>query len=170
MNLITPDGGLLFWMVLIFGIVLLILTKWGFPAITSAVERRSGRIAESLQKAEEIEKLSASAELERARLRQDAENEKAALLKEAAKTRDAVIAQARASAEKQAAEILEGARAQIRAEREAAMAQVRRDVAVLSVEVAEKILRSKLGEEGRQGAMIDKMLSETMGDSAKKMS
>ena len=56
MNLITPDGGLLFWMVVIFAVVLFILAKWGFPIITSSVEARSKRIADSLRKADEVER------------------------------------------------------------------------------------------------------------------
>ena len=49
MNLITPDTGLLFWMVLIFGIVFFILAKWGFPAITGMVDKRNEHISESLR-------------------------------------------------------------------------------------------------------------------------
>ena len=55
MSLITPDFGLLVWMTLIFGIVLFILAKFGFPVITSMVDKRSARIEESLRKAEEAQ-------------------------------------------------------------------------------------------------------------------
>ena len=55
MNLITPDSGLLFWMVLIFGIVFFILAKCGFPAITGMVDERNKHIDESLRLAEEAQ-------------------------------------------------------------------------------------------------------------------
>ena len=52
MSLITPDIGLLFWMVVIFGAVFFILAKWGFPVITRMVEKRSDYIRDSLAAAE----------------------------------------------------------------------------------------------------------------------
>ena len=56
MSLLTPDSGLLFWMVLIFSIVLFILAKWGFPVITDTVEKRNKKIDEALDEAKEAEK------------------------------------------------------------------------------------------------------------------
>lgn len=56
MSLITPDFGLLVWMTLIFAIVFFVLAKFGFPAITSMVDKRSARIEDALKKADEAEK------------------------------------------------------------------------------------------------------------------
>ena len=57
MSLVTPDFGLLVWMTLIFAIVFFVLAKWGFPAITGMVDKRSERINESIEKAREAEKM-----------------------------------------------------------------------------------------------------------------
>lgn len=167
MNLITPDGGLLFWMVLIFAIVLLILAKWGFPAITSAVEGRSKRIADSLKKAEELEKQAAEMEVERAQIMAATKKEQAKMLREASLARDKILFQAKADAAEQTAKMIANAQIQIEADRQAALADMRRQVALLSVEVAEKVLRGKLETTGEQGVLIDRMVSEAAANSKK---
>ena len=84
MNLITPDTGLLFWMVLIFGIVFFILAKWGFPAITGMVDKRNEHISESLRLADEArERMSHLAEEQKA-LIAETKAEQSRILKEAA--------------------------------------------------------------------------------------
>ena len=88
MNLITPDSGLLFWMVLIFGLVLFILAKWGFPAITSAIEKRNTHIAESLRMAAEAESRMARLGAEQAKLIEQTKAEQGKMLKEAARPRE----------------------------------------------------------------------------------
>ena len=55
MSLVTPDFGLIVWMTLIFGIVFLVLAKWGFPMITSSVRERAEKINASIKAAKEAE-------------------------------------------------------------------------------------------------------------------
>lgn len=161
MNLITPDTGLLFWMVLIFGIVFFILAKWGFPAITGMVDKRNEHISESLRLADEArERMSKLAEEQEALLAQTRQ-EQGRLMKEAAQARAELLSQAKEDARQQAADMIEKARLQIDAEREAAMCDVRRQVALISVEVAEKVLRARLDSNGEQQALLNRLIDES---------
>ena len=160
MSLITPDAGLLFWMVLIFGIVFFLLWKFGFPVITEMVEKRSARIDESLRQAREIEQRMADWERRQAEELEKTRREQAAILKDAAVKGEKLIADARDKAAAEAGEILSKAREEIAAEKESALRDVRREVAVLSMQVAEKVLRRELSDEGSQRELIDRMVDE----------
>lgn len=160
MNLITPDGGLLFWMVLIFGIVLFILAKWGFPVITSAVDSRSARIEESLRQAEQARAQLAGLAKEQEEMIARTHAEQARILKEAAHSRDEIIRAAREEASVQTYEMLEHARERIEREKQDAIREVRREMALLSVQVAEKVLRDRLGHEEEQLSLARRYADE----------
>jgi F-type H+-transporting ATPase subunit b len=162
MNLVTPDTGLLFWMVVIFGIVFFLLAKFGFPIITSMVDKRNATIKKSLDDAREIESRLAGIMAEHAQMLEDARKEQTAILRDAADTRNKMIADAKEQARAEADKILTDARAEIAAEKEAAIRDVRREVALLSVSIAEKILRKELADEGAQREYIDRMVEETV--------
>ncbi len=165
MNLITPDSGLLFWMVLIFGIVFFILAKWGFPAITGMVDERNKHIDESLRLADEAQaRMSKLAEEQQALIAQTRQ-EQGRILKEAAQARSEILAQAKADAQAQTAEMVEKAREQIANERETALRDIRRQVALLSVDVAEKVLRERLAADAEQQALIDRYVDESRSSS-----
>ena len=160
MSLITPDFGLLFWMVVIFGIVFFLLAKFGFPVITKAVQTRSDHIADSLKAADEAQARLAGLAEEQAKMIEETRLEQSRLLKEASESRERIIAQAKEEAAAEAAKLLDHAKVEIAAERESAIRDIRRQVAMISVEVAEKIVRKDLeGEAGQQG-LIDRMVDE----------
>ena len=160
MSLITPDFGLLVWMTLIFGIVLFILAKWGFPMITQSVRERAERISASIRKAKEAEDALRNLAEQQARLVESAKAEQLRILQEAAASRDALIEQAKAQAQDEAGKILSRAREEIAAEKETALREIRSLVADLSVDVAEKVLREELSAEGRQEAYIGRLVDE----------
>ena len=160
MNLVTPDAGLLFWMVVIFGIVFFLLAKFGFPMITGMVDKRSAKIAQSLKDADEIRARMEAWKVEQAQMMEDARKQQAQILREATETKNKIVAEARTQAREEADKILEQAKTQIEAEKESALADVRREVAMLSVQVAEKILRQELSDEGNQRAFIDNLVDE----------
>ena len=163
MSLITPDFGLLFWMTLIFAIVFFVLAKWGFPAITGMVEKRAERIDESISKAREAEKQLEGMEERRAAMIGETRAEQARILKEAAQARDTMVDQAKLQAQEEASKILEHARTQIAVEKEAALMDIRTQVASMSVDVAEKILREKLSDSKTQMDLINRMVDEITG-------
>ena len=167
MQLITPDAGLLFWMVVIFGLLFFLLAKFGFPIITSMVEKRNTTIEKSLKDAHEIEARMGQMVEEHARMLEEARKEQAQILREATDTRNKILAQAKDDAREEAAKILAEARTEIEAEKEAALRDVRKEVAVLSVSIAEKILRKELADDGEQREYIDRMVEETVREDAR---
>ena len=160
MSLITPDFGLLFWMVVIFGIVFFLLAKFGFPVITKAVQKRSDHIADSLKAADAAQAQLANMAQEQQKMIEETRLEQSRILKEASETRASIIAQAREEAQQEASKLLEHAKVEIAAERESAIRDIRRQVAMISVEVAEKIVRKDLEGDGSQMALIDRMVDE----------
>ena len=162
MNLVTPDTGLLFWMVVIFGIVFFLLAKFGFPIITSMVDKRNDAIKRSLKDAREIEIRMAGMMQEHAQMLEDARKEQMDILRDAAETRKKIIADAKAQAKEEADKILSDARTEIEVEKEAAIRAVRSEVALLSVSIAEKILRKELSLDGEQQAYIDRLVDESV--------
>ena len=166
MQLITPDAGLLFWMVVIFGLVFFLLWKFGFPIITEMVDKRNAAIEKSLKDAKEVEAQMSAMLEEHAQMLEDARKEQAQILREAADTRSKMIADAKEQAREEAANILVDARAEIEAEKEAALRDVRKEVVVLSVSIAEKILRKELAKDGEQREYIDRMVDETVREQA----
>ena len=95
MSLVTPEFGLLFWMVVIFGIVFFLLAKFGFPVITDMVDERSAKIAKSLKDADEIEARMAAWKEEQAKLVEETRRQQAAILKNATETKAKIVADAK---------------------------------------------------------------------------
>ena len=162
MSLITPDFGLLFWMVVIFGGVFFILAKFGFPVITRAVEKRSDSIRDALSAAEQARLSLDSFAAEQQKVVDEARAEEHRILQEASHTRDEIIASAREQAKAEAAEIIQNARNQIAVEKEEAMQNLRSEVSVLSVAVAEKIIRQQLDSDIAKSGMLDRLTDEVI--------
>lgn len=160
MSLITPDFGLLFWMTVVFLIVLGIVSKFGFKVIVKMVNDRKDYIDSSLQKAHEANKKLANIKVESDALLQEARERQAAILKEAAATRDAIVEKAQDKAHEESNRLLTEAKVEIENQRQAAVSDIRKQVATLSVEIAEKVLREKLGDEKTQMDLIERMLDE----------
>ena len=155
-----PDSGLLFWMTIIFAIVFFVLAKFGFPIITSMVEKRNKRIADSLEAARIAEDAIAHLTEEQERIISETRASQAKLLQEAAAERDKMIAQAQDKAREEAQKIMDDARARIQEEKEAAVREVRQEVANLSIAIAEKVIRKELSTDDAQQALVDKLLNE----------
>ncbi|MBP3244818.1 MAG: F0F1 ATP synthase subunit B [Bacteroidaceae bacterium] len=160
MSLITPDFGLFFWMTVVFLAVFFILWKYGFPVIIKMENDRKAFIDESLKNAREANERLANIKIESEAILQEAHTKQAEILKEAAATRDAIVNDAKDKANIEGARIIEDARQLIQKEKEAAIADIRKQVAQLSVEVAEKILRKELSSENKQMDMIARLLDE----------
>lgn len=160
MSLITPDFGLLFWMTIVFLVVLGIVGKFGFPVIVKMVNNRKAYIDESLRKAHEANEKLANIKVESEALLQEAREKQAQILKEAAATRDAIVEKAQDKAREEGNRLLSEAKIEIENQKRAAISDIRKQVATLSVEIAEKILREKLGSDKAQMDLIDRMLDE----------
>lgn len=160
MSLITPDFGLFFWMAVVFLCVLAILWKWGFPVIVNMVNERKEYIDSSLRKAHEATEKLANIQKEGEALLQQAREEQASIIKEAKAAHDSIVAKADADARAQANKLLSDAKAQIEAEKAVAIREIRAQVAELSVQIAEKVVRQNLSTDQEQMKLIDKLLDE----------
>lgn len=165
--ILTPDLGLLFWMAIAFLVVFGVLAKFGFPAITKMVEERKQYIDDSLRKAHEANEKLANIQKEGESILQEAREKQAQILKEAAATRDAIVEKAQEKAREEGARLLGEAKAEIESEKQAAISDIRRQVATLSVEIAEKVLCERLSTDKAQMDLIDRMLDEVSSSDKK---
>lgn len=159
-SILTPDFGLLFWMLLAFLIVFFLMAKYGFPIITKMVEDRKNYIDESLQKAHEANERLAGIQQESERLLAEARAKQAEILAQAKATGDSIVSEARNKAQADGAKLLQEAKAQIAAEKDNALRDIRQTVADLSIVIAEKVVRQKLANNDEQQALIEQMLNE----------
>lgn len=160
MGLLIPSSGTLFWMIVIFAVVFFILAKYAFPVIIRMVDERKRYIDESLESARLANEQLAQVKSESERLLTQAREEQAQILKDAVATRDRMLKEAQVRAQAEAKRALDETRQQIIAEKESAINDIRRQVAVLSVDVAEKILRKDLTGEKEHIELIDRLLDE----------
>ena len=160
MNLMLPDSGLLFWMTIIFAIVFFILAKFGFPIITGMVDKRAKRIDDAIAAARKAEESLAGLAKEQERLLAEARAEQARILQEAAAQRANMIAQAQEQAKEEAKKIMDEAKERIQEEKEAALRDVRKEVAIMSVAIAEEVVRKELSTDKGQMELIDRMIEE----------
>ena len=160
MNLLLPESGLLFWMTIIFAIVFFVLAKFGFPVITGMVEKRSRRINESLEAARVAEEAIENLNRTKEQVLTETRTEQDRLMKEAAAERDRILQQAQTQAREEADRILMEAREKIRQEKEDALRDIRREVAVVSMAVAEKVVRKELSSAKGQQELLDRLVAE----------
>lgn len=162
MSFLLPDAGLLFWMLIVFGIVFFILARYGFPAIVTMLDERKKLIDESVQSAKEANERLVAINAESEAILKSARDEQARLLREATAMREELIKEARERAEKEGEKMLAETRRVIEMEKQDALRDIRRQVAILSVEVAQKILRRELSDENKQRSVIEALINETV--------
>lgn len=159
-SILTPDLGLLFWMLIAFLVVFGVLAKFGFPAIVNMVDNRKKYIDDSLRKAHEASERLDNIKQECESMLQETREKQAQILKEATATRDIIVEKAQEKAREEGARLLGEAKAEIESEKQAAISDIRRQVAQLSVEIAEKVIRQNLSDDKAQMDLIDRMLDE----------
>lgn len=162
MSLLIPDSGLLFWMIISFGVVFVILAKFGWPVITNMVDERKKYIDESIQNAKEANEKLAKIQEESNLLLKQAQEQQSKILAEAMEMRNQIVEKAKTEATVAGQKLLAEAKQQIETEKEDAIRDIRRQVGILSVEIAEKVLRQNLKTDTDQMAMVDRMLDEIM--------
>ena len=160
MSLLLPESGLVFWMIIVFGIVLFILAKWGFPVITGMVNKRKEYIDRSLANADVANAKLSKIQEESDAIVANADKEQSRILRQAAEERDKIIEDARRQAALAAQKEMDDAKVQIQIQKEEAERSMKREVAVLAVDIAEKIVRKNLSRNEDQMEMIDRMVDE----------
>ncbi len=160
MELITPEIGLIFWSALSFLVLLFILRKFAWGPILKSVKDREDSITEALEAAEaaktEMENLTADNE----RILKEARAERDAMLKEAREMKTKMIADAKDEAKTAADKMIEQAQAAIESEKKAAVEELKAQVATLSVDIAEKVVRAELADSGKQQKLVEDLLGD----------
>ena len=165
--ILTPDLGLLLWMLLSFAVIFFVLIKYALPYIVGMVNERKDYIDESLKKAHEASERLENIRQEGEAILQEAREKQAQILREAAETRDAIVEKAQGKAREESARLIADAKAQIEGEKRNAIRDIRSQVAELSVQIAEKVLRDKLSSDAAQMEMIDRLLDDISVDNKK---
>ncbi len=160
MGLLTPDPGLLFWMVLSFGVVFFLLAKFGFPVIVKALKDRQEFIAQSLLSAKQANERLESIQAEGEALLQNARSRQQDIISEAMAEKQKIVAAAKEQAESEAHRIAEEAAKSIEAAKTEALKDVHDEVAGLALQIAEQVLRTKMQDREEQQAAIERILKE----------
>ena len=160
MELVQPAIGLVFWMLLGFSIIFLILWKFAFPAILNGLKEREKGIQDALDEAKKAREEMAGLKAENERVLLEARNERDRILKEARETKDQIVNEARGKAQVEADRLIGIARDAIRNEKMAAITELKNQVATLSIEIAEKVIRQQLSSDEKQKALVQELLKD----------
>jgi F-type H+-transporting ATPase subunit b len=160
MDLVTPDIGLLFWMTISFLIVLLLLRKFAWKPILSSLKEREETISNALDEAKKARKEMANQQAGNEALLAEARAERDVILREATETKVAIVAEAREKAKAEGEKAIKIARETIHNEKMAAITELKNQVATLSIEIAEKILKEELSSEEKQKSLISNLLDD----------
>ena len=160
MELIKPEIGLIVWQTVVFVILVFLLAKFAWRPILGLIKERESSINDALDSAEkarlEMKNLQASNE----KLIKKAREERDEMLKEARTIKEKMISEASTEAEEKASKILANAQETIIAEKQAALAEIKAQVASLSIESAEKVVKKELDSKEDQMKLVDSMLDD----------
>jgi len=161
MDLLTPSIGNIFWTTVVFLILVILLGKFAWKPILSAINTRETNIVDALNQVKlakaEMENLKADNE----RIIREAKIERDAILKEAREIKDKIVDEAKDAAKAEGDKLIEQARQTITAEKNAAMADIKSQIGELSVNIAESILKQKLDNNDAQNQLVENILNKS---------
>ena len=160
MELVTPEIGLIFWTTVVFSLLLIVLKKYAWKPILSAVDERNKSIEDALRAADKAKEEMLSLSADNERILMEAKKERDTILKEGREIKDSIIAEAKDKAKIDAERILTTAKEQIINEKMKAITELKNQVANLSIEIAEKILKSELQDLNKQKELVTKAIAD----------
>ncbi len=160
MQLVTPDIGLMFWMLVSFGLLLYILGKFAWKPIMKGIHQREDTIEKALEAANEAKKEMLQLKAGNEQLLRDAKDERDALMRDARKVKESILEEARMKANEESARIVENARENIQFEKMAAINDLKNQIASISIEIAEKLIGKELEDKKQQQELTEKLLKE----------
>lgn len=152
--------GLFIWQIILFLLLLFLLRKFAWRPILKAVEDRETGIKDALDSAEKAKLEMANLQADNEKLLQEARAEREVMLKEAREMKANMISDAKAEAQAEASKTIANAQIAIEGEKKAAIAELKETVATLSIEIAEKVVKSELSSKEKQLALVDSMLKD----------
>ena len=166
MGLLQPESGLLFWMALAFGVVFVLLAKYGFPVILKSIEERKDFISTSLAEAHEARQQVAQVESTCQTLRAEAETQRTQILQQAAEQREQMIVRAREEAALERERLVTEARQQADSEKQAILREAHNQVAMMAIALTERLLRNNLQDKKAQTDLAEQLLKEINSENA----
>jgi F-type H+-transporting ATPase subunit b len=160
MELVKPSIGLIFWMIVSFSIILILLKKFAWGPILGMIKERETSIESALAAAEKAKEEMKDLQSSNERILAEARAERDSLLKDAREVKEKIIAEARATATKEGERLLKAARENIQNEKMAAITDLKNQVATLSIDIAEKILKSELSSDEKQKTLVNSLLKD----------
>lgn len=159
MQLVTPGIGLLFWMTVTFSLVLFILSKFAWKPILKSIKEREDSITGALNAADDARKKMDALNADNQRLLNEARSERDKMLREANDMKEEILSKARKAAEDEGRKMIQSAKESIEKEKINAMNELKAQVAELSVDMAERILRKKMEDRNQQEAFVNEHLN-----------
>lgn len=160
MELVTPSIGLVFWTALAFVCLLILLKKFAWKPILGAIHEREQFIDDALNKAELAKQEMARLTSQNEELMKQARAERDEILKEAKILKDSIVNEAKTSAQTEGAKLIEKARVEIENQKKVALAELKGQVSALSLEIAERVLRSQLDDKAKQQDLVNSLLKD----------
>jgi len=162
MELVSPGLGLIFWMTLAFGIVLLVLRKYAWRPILNTIREREMTISQSLRNSQHIQReLAALEEVKLAKMK-EAEKLRLEMLAQARNEADEIMRNARLKAGTEALQIVEDGKRSVEAHRKSIINEIRGQIASLSIDIAEKVLEGELKDKKASAHLVDNLLSRVI--------
>lgn len=163
MSLLTPNPGLIFWMLVVFLVLVFILSKYAWGPIINSLKEREEEIQGALDLAKKTKEEMAKLQADNERLIVEANAARDRIIKDAKEAADRLVEAAKDKATAEGNRMIESAREAIRSEQAAAVAQIKKEVATLSIDIAEKVLRRELSDKSAQ----EKLVADLVKDSVK---
>ncbi len=160
MDLITPDFGLIFWQTITLLVVLWILAKFAWKPILAVIQNREDDIQAALRAADAAKELAVQVQAEKDALVKTAHAEREKIIAEAMEAKNAIITEAKAEAEKVSQKAIEQTSELLTKEREAALEVLKNDVASMSIQIAEKLLKQELQQQPTQEKLLQRLVKE----------
>lgn len=160
MGLVKPEFGLLFWMLVSFLIIFFLLKKFAWSPILTMIKEREVSIQDALDAAQKAKAEMKALQANNEKLLNDARAERDVMLKEARETKDLIVNEAKAKATQEGERIIKAARETIQNEKMAAITELKNQVASLSIQIAEKILKEELSSTEKQKTLVKALLEE----------
>lgn len=158
--LITPAVGQIIWGGLVFLILLVLLRKFAWKPMLTAVNDREKEISASIELATKTKNEMQQLQAQNENLLKEARAERDLMMKEAAETGKQIVADAKVAAKEEANKIIADAQRVINNEKAAAMSELKTQVAALSLEIAEKVIKGELASDDKQKALAEKLAED----------
>ena len=160
MSLFTPEFGLAFWMLVVFLLLFGILAKFAWPSIMRSMDERAAYIDKGVEYARDAEAEREKAKADVQALLAEARQQQMEVLQQTERLKREIIAKAQETATEEAKRISEAAQVAVEQARREAELQLRRQVASLSLQIAEKVMRKELSSDKTQAEIVEKLLDE----------